>query len=242
MSNAGRTTIERNLLLSSALARLYAISMSLLAARHRIVTRIVRFIAGRVRVIGWRHIEFGRNVAIGTGSFLNVNSRHGSQKNLVFGDNCFIGRNNFISVGKAVRIGPYCITAEGCSLIGATHTPDPTRPYLVAGVFPVDEIVVGVNCFFGYGASILGNVTIGHGCIIGAHSLVRADIPPFSIAVGNPARVVKRFDFASRQWRTDWEGRELHHPTEEEYLTSLRESHPWPVLPISAATSGFGDI
>jgi acetyltransferase-like isoleucine patch superfamily enzyme len=216
--------------------------MSLLAVRYRLAACFLRHIDRRARVIGWRNIEFGRNVAVGTGSWLNVNARRDAGKTLTFGDNCFIGRNNFISVGKSVSIGPYCLTGESCSFIGATHVADPTRPYRTTGVTAEDEIVVGANCFFGYGASVLGNVRIGHGCIVGAHSFIRADVPPFSIVVGNPARVIKRFDFTSGDWRSDWEGRELLHPTEQEYLGTLRASHPWPVLPISAATCGPGDV
>jgi serine acetyltransferase len=45
--------------------------------------------------------------------------------------------------------------------------------------------------WIGYGATILSGVTIGHGAVIGAMSLVTRDVPPFGIAVGNPARVVR---------------------------------------------------
>jgi lipopolysaccharide O-acetyltransferase len=44
------------------------------------------------------------------------------------------------------------------------------------------------------------NVTIGRHCIIGALSVVNKDIPPYSLAVGAPAKVVKRFDFNKREW------------------------------------------
>ncbi len=44
------------------------------------------------------------------------------------------------------------------------------------------------------------NVTIGKHCIIGALSVVNKDIPPYSVAVGSPARVVKRFDFEKKEW------------------------------------------
>lgn len=242
MSKARRAFIQRNLLLSSAAARCYAIMMSLLSLRYRLTASFLCHIDRRARIIGWRNIAFGRNIAVGAGTWLNVNSRKESDKTLTLGDNCFIGRNNFISVGKSVRIGAYCLTGESCSFIGSTHFADPTRPYLATGATADDAIIVGTNCFFGYGASVLGNVQIGHGCIIGAHSLVRSDIPPFSIAVGTPARVIKRFDFTSKSWLGDWDSRQLSHPTEEEYLRALRSSHPWPVLPLSAATSGFGDV
>jgi acetyltransferase-like isoleucine patch superfamily enzyme len=242
VTSAHRTNIERSLLFSGIVARCYAAAMSLLSWRHRLAVSRLCHIDRKARIIGWGDIDFGRNVAIGAGSFLNVNYRGGATKSLIFGDNSFIGRDNFISVGKLVRVGAYCLTAPSCSLIGASHVADPTHPYLATGTTGQDAIVVGVNCFFGYGASVLGNVQIGHGCIIGAHALVRADVPPFSIVVGNPARVIRRFDFHTRAWLADWNDRELAHPQEQEYLQALRNEHPWPVLPLSVATSGLGDI
>ncbi|MEC5344245.1 CatB-related O-acetyltransferase [Brenneria populi] len=65
---------------------------------------------------------------------------------------------------------------------------------------PVDlplrgDINVGNDVWIGYGATILSGVTIGDGAVIGAKSVVTRDIPPYAIAAGNPARVIrKRFD------------------------------------------------
>ncbi len=237
-----RYYIQRSLLLTRCASWFYAFSSALLSWRHRFAVSWSCHIDRQARVIGWSSIEFGRNVVVGTGSFLNVNHRHGKRKTLLLGDNCFIGRHNCISVGKSVRFGAYCLTGERCSFVCATHIAEPRVPYLATGATSEDEIIIGANCFFGYGASVLGNVRIGHGCIVGAHTLVRTDIPPFSIVVGNPARIVNRFDFISSAWRSDWQDTDLPHPDEEEYLSSLRVSQPWLIQPISVATSGLGDI
>ena len=55
-----------------------------------------------------------------------------------------------------------------------------------------EKIVIGNDVWIGYGCIILGGCTIGDGVIIAAGSLVLEDIPPYSIAAGNPAKVVKR--------------------------------------------------
>ncbi|MCH9275796.1 sugar O-acetyltransferase [Bifidobacterium amazonense] len=52
-------------------------------------------------------------------------------------------------------------------------------------------IVIGSNCWFGGNVTVIGGVTIGDGCVIGAGSVVVKDIPANSVAVGNPARVVR---------------------------------------------------
>lgn len=53
------------------------------------------------------------------------------------------------------------------------------------------SVVIGDDCWIGAGVIILAGVTIGTGCTIGAGSVVKANIPPFSIAVGVPARVIR---------------------------------------------------
>lgn len=52
------------------------------------------------------------------------------------------------------------------------------------------KVVIGANCYIGYGALVLPGVTIGDNCLIGAGSVVTRDIPAGSVAAGNPARVL----------------------------------------------------
>lgn len=59
---------------------------------------------------------------------------------------------------------------------------------------------IGKNCWLGEGVIVMPGVTIGDGCVIGAHSVVNKDMPAACIAVGSPARVVKKFDFEKKSW------------------------------------------
>lgn len=61
-------------------------------------------------------------------------------------------------------------------------------------------VVIGNNVWLGESVCVLPGVSIGEGCIVGALSVVSKNIPPFSIAVGNPAKVVKKYDFESNKW------------------------------------------
>ena len=62
------------------------------------------------------------------------------------------------------------------------------------------KVVIGDRVWIGEMVSVLAGVTIGEGCIIGSGSVVSKDIPPHCIAVGSPARVIKRFDFMENKW------------------------------------------
>ena len=201
------------------------------------------YIASDVLLIGVSRIRIGSNVAIGSGSWLNVNDRNSQMDGLVIGDNCFIGKRNFFSVGRSIILRDYCLTALNCAFIGSSHRyHDPMSAYMTTGVTLDADIYVGANCFFGYGSQVIGNVRIGHGCVIGAAALVRSDIPPFSLAVGNPAKVIKRFDFSAKQW-VSWPADSITEgPSEEAYIEHLRWQHGFVTQPISVAASSFGNI
>lgn len=63
-------------------------------------------------------------------------------------------------------------------------------------------VVIGDDVWLGEFVSVLPGVQIGKGTMIGSMSTVTRDIPPYSIAVGSPARVIKQFNFANGQWET----------------------------------------
>ncbi|XPV68296.1 MAG: DapH/DapD/GlmU-related protein [Halarcobacter sp.] len=89
------------------------------------------------------------------------------------------------------------------------------------------RVHVGHDVWLGHNVVIMGGVTIGNGAVIGSGSIVTKDIPPYAIAVGNPARVIKyRFDEKSREalekiswW--DWSHEKIKTSLEDFHDTSL---------------------
>jgi hypothetical protein len=130
--------------------------------------------------------------------------------------------------------------------LGANHRfDDPLSPYIATGVTDDATMNIGVNVWLGAGCTVIGNVTIGRGSIIGAGSLVTHSIPPFSIAFGNPCRVVKRYDFSTKAWipvEVYDNAQEDLMPTTDGYRQLLHEKCP--TLPVSrhAAAKEFGDL
>lgn len=66
---------------------------------------------------------------------------------------------------------------------------------------------IGDNCFIGAGVCILAGTILGKQCIVGTNSVVRGEFPDYSVIVGSPAKIVKRYDTTQKVWRkTDASG------------------------------------
>ncbi|MGD8325673.1 MAG: CatB-related O-acetyltransferase [Sphingomonadales bacterium] len=117
----------------------------------------------------------------------------------------------FEGSGVSLKIGKYCALATGVKFImdGANHRMDGPSTYpfpvmggawgqhmeLVMGLPRRGDTIVGHDVWMGYESLIMPGVTIGHGAIISSRAVVTQDIPPYAVALGNPAKVVKmRFD------------------------------------------------
>lgn len=204
------------------------------------------YIDKSAQILGWNSISIGHSSSIGEDSWLNVNQRIPGVKNIVIGNNCWIGKGNFLSPALLISIGDYCMTGMGCKFLGANHRFDnPLLPYISTGTTADKVIRLGANVWLGVDVTVVGNVSIGYGSIVGASSLVNKDIPPFSIATGNPAKVVKRFDFILQKWIPVSDYTVEHEksiPSEAAYLAILKSSHPVIMMPLQAASRSFGDM
>jgi acetyltransferase-like isoleucine patch superfamily enzyme len=114
-----------------------------------------------------------------------------------------IGAGTFLNLGvtvaalELVEIGDHCMFANGCFITDADHRfDDPGRPVTWQGFQSKGPTRIGDNVWCGANVVITSGVTIGERCVIGANSVVTTDIPPFSIAVGVPARVTKQVSYA----------------------------------------------
>ena len=247
MSPDQKNSLKRQLskypLLALWIAKTRSVLLGVAAIPFRLRYCFTASVPFSVKLVGIHRIAIGHNSVIGANSWLNVNELKASGTALSVGNHCFIGMGNFFSVGRTITVGDYCLTTKGCSFVGATHVyDDPLRPYLSTGVTNSGDITIGVNCFFGLGAQVIGNVSIGHGCVIGAGAVVRKNVPPFSLVVGVPGRVIKRFDFARKTWvRWPSEGY-TEGPDEAVYRARLRQENGAPVHHLSAAAGWLRDI
>ncbi len=98
--------------------------------------------------------------------------------------NCTFLDSNIITIGHCALIGP------GCNIICTNHVLDADER--LKGGFCDKPVVIGDKTWLGANVTVLPGVSIGEGAVIGAGSVVTKDIPPYTVAVGNPCKVVKQ--------------------------------------------------
>jgi acetyltransferase-like isoleucine patch superfamily enzyme len=115
-----------------------------------------------------------------------------------------IGGGTFLNIAvqvaalELVEIGEHCMFANGCFITDANHRfDDPDRPVPWQGFTGKGPTRVGDNVWCGANVVITTGVTVGERCVIGANSVVTGDLPPFSIAAGAPARVLREIRYGS---------------------------------------------
>jgi acetyltransferase-like isoleucine patch superfamily enzyme len=149
-----------------------------------------------------RFVHLGDRVRIKRNTSINLHPKDRNSKDGVFfvgndviiSEGCIISACGKIVIEDSVGISPYVMIIDNSRKPG-----DVSRPSKEQKV-EVGHVHIGADSWIAYNACILMNVTIGRHCIIGALSVVNSDIPPYSVAVGSPAKVVKRFDFNRREW------------------------------------------
>lgn len=123
-------------------------------------------------------VEYGINTTIGQGTFINYGAT--------------ILDTAEVTIGKNVLIGPHC------QIITVTHPVD-DQEMRTGGWEIARPVVIGDRVWLGAGVIVLPGVTIGEDAIVGAGSVVTKDLPARSIAVGNPAKVIRYQDPSRRE-------------------------------------------
>jgi acetyltransferase-like isoleucine patch superfamily enzyme len=147
-----------------------------------------------VRLGGVGRIRIGHDVYVGAGSWLQVLDGAGAEVALTIGDGTSIVGACVISAARSVRLGRDVLLARNVYISDHQHAfEDTTRPVLAQGVTRVAAVEIGDGAWLGENVVVGPGVTIGRGAVIGANAVVLESVPDHSVAVGVPARVVRRF-------------------------------------------------
>lgn len=163
------------------------------ATMRRVIWRALATSCGPGLQVGsgaaFKHAETFR---IGAGVFIGAQAIvQGRYDGLcVIGDNTWIGPQVFLDarhldIGECVGFGP------GSKILGSEHTGLPADKPIIQTDLDIRPVRVGDWADIGTGATILPGVTIGKGAIIGAGAVVVADVPPFAVVAGVPAKFLR---------------------------------------------------
>ncbi len=149
-----------------------------------------------------RYVHLGNHVTIQKNASMNLHPKdRKSREGLVFvGNGVHISQGCIISALNSIIIEEDVIVGPNVMIIDNTRIPGDVRFPIKDQKLKIGSVRIGAGSFIGYGACVLPNVDIGKHCVIGALSVVNQDIPSYSVAVGVPARVVKRYDFERQAW------------------------------------------
>lgn len=149
-----------------------------------------------------RFVHLGDHVRIKRNTSINLHPPNKRSKegllfvgnDVIISEGCIISACHRIVIEENVGISPHVMIIDTSRKPGTIDRPSKEQDPEIGFVH------IGADSWIAYGACIMPNVSIGRHCIIGALSVVNEDIPPYSVAVGAPAKLVKRYDFERKEW------------------------------------------
>tara|TARA_R110000803_G_scaffold97325_5_gene165486 strand:- start:1385 stop:2014 length:630 start_codon:yes stop_codon:yes gene_type:complete len=166
-----------------------------------------RFVRFPFEIRGRQGIEIGKNFTTGRYCRLEAYAECSNEKVLKIGQNCQLNDSVHIVARKNVVIGNNVLIASRVFISDLNHgnysgEGEHSSPCSIVAERPLFDspVVIGDNTWIGENVSILPGVSLGKNCIVGANALVNKSFPDNSIIGGNPAVLIKSFDYSSNCW------------------------------------------
>lgn len=156
-----------------------------------------------LRFYGLNQMSIGAGASIERNCWIQVVNADGDHRStkLVIGAHAGIGMGASISTARQVVLGDYVLLGRNVYISDHAHAFENVElPIMQQGINNVQPVTIGKHSWLGQNVVVLPGTSIGRHCVIGANAVVKGEIPDFSIAVGAPARVVKRYNTSSKRW------------------------------------------
>jgi len=158
-------------------------------------------IMSMLKIDGGKNILLGKKIFIGYKTWLSAIPYSGLNKcQLIIEDGAVIGHFNHIVATKKILIKKDALLASRVYISDNMHDySDPNLPIKKQKIIQKDEVVIGEGCWIGENVSIIG-ASVGKNSVIGANSVVTHSIPDYCVAVGSPAKIIKKYNFVTKVW------------------------------------------
>jgi galactoside O-acetyltransferase len=164
------------------------------------------FSLGKGSTVPLLHLDFGGDGSIHIGADNRLRGNFATRlpnAQIRIGDRCYIGPASIIVAADKVEIGNDVLIGEGCYIsdndghsldleIRSHDLTNRRKGIKIWDGIATAPVVIGDNAWIAPRTIVLKGVTIGHGAVIGAGSVVTKDVPPMTLAAGNPARVLRK--------------------------------------------------
>ncbi len=170
------------------------------------------YIRKSLKINGFKNIRIGKRVFIGYKSWIEAVPLTGGSCELKIGDGTCIGNFNHIFATGSIIIGENVLTADRVYISDNLHSySNPFVPIMNQPIKQIKHVYIGDGCWIGENVCIIGS-SVGKNCVIGANAVVTRDIPDYSVAVGIPAKIIKRYNINTSKWEiTDGSGNFINH-------------------------------
>lgn len=149
-------------------------------------------------------LHFGKGVGIGKYTYFLPLKKYAGvtyHPKITIGNGCWIGiRNSFacidsIEIGKNVLFAGYVHITDHSHGYEDINIPIAKQPLISKG-----GVVIEDQCWLGFGCEVLSGVHIGKHSVIAARAVVTKDVPAYSVVAGNPAKIIKQYNFETKRW------------------------------------------
>ena len=152
---------------------------------------------------GKKYISLGNNVNFREGARIECVDKWLDKKfepSIIVGDNTVFEQHIHLTTAGTIEIGKNCSILARTMITSIEHDYSKINIPILKQKINVSNVKIGDNCFIGMDVKIFPGVSIGDNVIIGANSIVMCDLPSYTVAVGTPAKVIKKYDFGKGLW------------------------------------------
>jgi acetyltransferase-like isoleucine patch superfamily enzyme len=149
-------------------------------------------------------IEIGNNCYIGHHCRLEAIRRWTDKSfspNLIIGGGTSMEQGCHITFADELKIGDNCTFSYNVMVTDTDHEYKNIGIDIISQPIYIKKTSIGSNCFIGAGAKIQAGTILGKQCIVGANAVVRGKFPDYSVIVGIPGKIVKRYNEKTNEWK-----------------------------------------